>query len=84
MRLADSDSTSYPQEPIVLLDGFEEALVGVCKDRRLFQRAVYNYWKCIDILIKVDDFEFDEALDWMEGVEDEDLGENSPIFMKDL
>lgn len=84
MRLAESDSSKYPQEPIVLLDGFEDALVGICKDKKIFQRAVYDYWKCIDVLIKESELDFDDALDWMQELEEEDLGENAPVFMKGL
>lgn len=82
IRIAESQSNNYPQEPIVLLDGFEKAFLGVCKDRGLFQRAIYDYWKCIEVLVHDDEIEFDDALDWMEVWEEEDLGEGGPIFMK--
>jgi hypothetical protein len=84
IRIAESHSNDYPHSPLVLLDGFEDAFVGVCKDRGLFQRAIYDYWKCMEVLIHEDELEFDEALDWMEIWENEDLGEGSPIFIKNI
>lgn len=83
IRLAESQSSTYPQEPIVLLDGFEDAILGVCRDADM-QRAIYSYWKCIEIMVHQEDVEFDEALEWMELVEEEDFGPSGPLFLKEI
>ena len=36
-------------EYVILADGFEEAFMGVTSNKPI--KAVYNYWKCLDLLI---------------------------------
>jgi hypothetical protein len=53
--------------PPLLWDGFEPAFMGVL--RRFGQKnavAVYDYNRCMDILIKRDNMEEDEAVEWIE------------------
>ena len=53
--------------PPLLWDGFEPAFIGVL--RRFGQKsaiAVYDYGRCVDILIKRDNMEEDEAVEWIE------------------
>lgn len=51
----------------ILLDGFEKAFMGVL--RRYGQTVavpLYDYNKCLDILMKRDGMEEDEAVEWLE------------------
>lgn len=86
----------YAEGEALLADGFEEALVGFGTH---FNHAVaiYDYDKCLDILIKM----FKNDADWSgEGVEQRDLyleaieymdfnvtggwvGPNTPVFLRD-
>ena len=59
-------------ECIVLLDGLEEAFLGVTAISPI--KGIYDYWKCLEIIIQSDDMDFDEAL----------VGEHSPLYIKKL
>jgi hypothetical protein len=52
-------------ENIVLLDGYEDALIGYTAGHGP-PRAVYNYFKCLSILMKRDGMSSEEALEWFE------------------
>jgi hypothetical protein len=70
-------------EYVILADGFEEAVMGVTIEKPT--RVVYDYWKCLDIIIKQDeDSGFDEAIDWLDEFIDEKLGDHSPLYIKTL
>jgi hypothetical protein len=56
-RLADDDSITYPD--------YEDALIGfTCGWGRT--RAVYEWGKCIEILMVRDGMTYEEALEWFE------------------
>lgn len=62
-------------------NGFEGALIG-----RGWQHtkllAVYDYNKCVEILIERDEMTHEEAIEWMEyNVVGAYVGEYTPIFM---
>lgn len=42
----------YPDEPIILYDGFDEALIGFGASYFNKPCAIYEYEKCIEILMK--------------------------------
>ena len=67
-------------EYMVLADGFEDAFIGVTIKKP--KRVIYDYWKCLDCIIKKEGFDFDEALDFLEEFVEEDFGENAPIYIK--
>lgn len=62
-------------------DGFEDAIVGVghqCHN----ELVVYDYDKCVEILIKSQDFTYEDAIEWMEfNVVGAWVGENTPVFI---
>lgn len=62
-------------------NGFEDALIG-----RGWQHtkllAVYDYNKCVEILIESEEMTHEEAIEWMEyNVVGSYVGEYTPIFM---
>jgi len=68
-------------DEILLADGFEGALIGTA---RQFNKsfAVYDYTKCVDILIKRDGFNHEEAHEHMEyNVVGAWMGEGTPAFI---
>ena len=75
-------------EYVILADGFEDAFMGVTTNKPI--RAVYNYWKCLELLMKDEDADFDESIDWLDEFIKEDflekLGEgdekNRKLFEK--
>ena len=69
-------------EYIVLADGFENAMLGVTATKPT--RAIYDFWKCLDIAIKDEGLSFDDALEWLEEFIVEDLGEHAPIYLKKI
>jgi hypothetical protein len=67
---------------IVLAEGFEDAMLGVTARKPTC--AVYDFWKCLDITIKDEGMNFDEALEWLEEFIEEDMGEHSPVYVKNI
>ena len=41
-------------------------------------------WKCLDCIIRKDDLDFDDAIDFLEEFVEEDLGKNTPLYIKQL
>lgn len=67
-------------EEILLADGFEAALIGIC---RQFNKpmALYDRKKCIEILVKRDGMTFEEANEYFSfNTEGAWMGENTPAF----
>ena len=75
-QLVDKD------EYVILADGFETAFIGVTTNKPI--RAVYNYWKCLDLLMKDEDADFDESIDWLDEFIEEDLGKHAPLYIKSI
>jgi len=65
---------------IILVDGFEDAFLGVTVNPPA--KAVYDYWVCLDILIQKENLSFDYAIDSLEEFVEQDLGEHTPTYMK--
>ena len=74
--------TDQPLDPNTLYaDGFEDALIGLgWQHTKLI--AIYDYDKCVEILILREDMTHEEAIEWMEyNVVGSYVGEYTPIFM---
>ena len=74
--------TDEPLDPNTLYaDGFEDALIGLgWQHTKLI--AIYDYGKCVEILILREDMTHEEAIEWMEyNVVGSYVGEYTPIFM---
>ena len=69
-------------EYIILADGFEDAFLGVTATKPI--KVVYDYWKCLDLIIKRDNAGFDEAMDWLEEFIEEELGQHAPLYIKQI
>jgi hypothetical protein len=69
-------------EFVLLADGFEDAFVGVTVTTP--KKVIYDYWKCLDCIIRKEGVGFDDALDFLEEFVDEDLGKNTPIYIKKI
>ena len=74
-----------PHIQILLADGFEEAFVGVVESFGLAPRACYDYNKCIQILMRPSDMEYEDAIEYFEfNVEQCYVGEHTPAFIKQI
>ena len=80
-KIKNKDSFNE-DEIVVLADGFENAFLGVTITKP--KKVIYDYWKCLDCIIKKEDLEFDEALDFLDEFVLEDLGKNTPIYIEQL
>ncbi len=75
-------------ETIVLAEGFDRALVGISAQEP--KKAIYDYWECIDILLKSGtsdlSLEFDQALECLNEYIEElsDIKDFAPIFIKKI
>ena len=66
---------------MLLANGFEKALIGV---GRQFNKdlAIYDYDKCVRILMKREGWDEEEAIEWMEyNVVGAYVGELTPVFV---
>jgi hypothetical protein len=69
--------------PIMLAEGFERAFLGIAEDYAGHPRAVYDYGKCLRILMIEKCMSQDEAIDTMDfKVVGAFVGEATPIFVQ--
>lgn len=69
---------SFPEEEILIADGFNEAIIGIDDNFRL----IYSVSKCIDILKK--DMTEEEAIEFFDfNVKGAYVGEKTPIWCID-
>tara|TARA_A100001388_G_scaffold62945_1_gene43953 strand:- start:6342 stop:6566 length:225 start_codon:yes stop_codon:yes gene_type:complete len=62
-------------------DGLDDAIIGVGLQFDKPDRLIYDYDKCIDILMKLNNWTDEEAIEWMEfNVRGAYVGEGTPIF----
>ena len=70
------------EEGILLADGFEEAYLGQARQVTTWV-AVYDYYRCLEILMNRDGMSHDEASDFFEfNVVGAWLGAQTPIFLE--
>tara|TARA_Y100001934_G_C12323059_1_gene761091 strand:- start:821 stop:1126 length:306 start_codon:yes stop_codon:yes gene_type:complete len=68
---------------ILLVDGFEEAFVGVVESFGAAPKACYNYETILDILMVRDNMTYCEALEFFNfNIADAYVGEYTPAFIK--
>ena len=65
---------------IILVDGFEEAFIGITANNPI--QAIYDYWICLDILIQREGLDFDNAIDSLDEFIEQDLGNHTPRYIK--
>jgi len=80
-ELAERDLISFDKRTI-FISGFEEAVVGVTATSP--ERVIYDYWKCLDYLVRKEKHNFDDALDLLDDFVLIDWGSYSPIYLKQL
>ena len=69
-------------EEVLMADGFDDAFVGLCERFGVSAVAAYDRDRCIDILIKRDGMDYDEAVEFFNfNVIGAWVGEMTPVFM---
>ena len=73
---------SEASEETLLADGFEDALMGIGHQAHK-PLAIYDYEKCVDILMERDGMDYAQAIEWMEyNVVCAYVGAYTPIFFQ--
>lgn len=67
----------------LLADGFEDALIGYTQNFHHATVAVYDYGKCVQVLVDRDGMSIEEAEEFLSyNTLDADVGENGPLFVE--
>ena len=75
-------------ETLVLAEGFDDAIIGITTIYP--KKVIYNYWECINILLKIGDEEtqldFDSSLVYLDEYikEISTIEDFAPIFIKTI
>jgi hypothetical protein len=80
-------SEKYDGEELLFADGFGSAIMGVSVTGGGSgdAKVVYDYKKCISILIKRDGMTYDDAIEFLEyNTLGAYVGEHTPIFMNKI
>ena len=76
--LADS---AWSDPDTLLADGFEDAFIGIGFQAHT-PLAVYDYDKCVEVLMDRDGMDYAQAIEWMEfNVVGAFMGKYTPIFL---
>jgi hypothetical protein len=85
VRICKYIQDNWPEEDIMLADGFESALIGFSLDSPASRmRAIYDYDKAITALLRNnDEWHWDDAVEWMDyNVLGSYVGDTTPLFLK--
>lgn len=78
----DRETLAGDDPDLLFADGFDGAILGVAERCGSPQVVVYDYDKCVDILVARDGMTEDEAIEWMGfNVVGAYAGERTPWFM---
>jgi len=79
------EKIAHENPDALLLDGFEDALVGVGYQPCSNAIALYSYSKCVDVLVTRDGMDKEDAIEYIEfNVRGAYVGENGPILIEIL
>jgi hypothetical protein len=89
----------YPDEDLLLADGLDDAIIGVCTDFNAPPRVIYSVKKCIEILAKgmdvkksdlekgqsIRDKKYELALEWFDfNVSGGYVGKKTPVWCHEI
>ena len=68
---------------MIILEGFDSAILGVGESAGWDSPCiVYDYQKCLDVLMQKNDWEREDAIEWMDyNVINAHMGEGNPVFV---
>lgn len=68
----------------LLLDGFDNAIVGIVRRINLCVVA-YDSDKCVECLVRDEEMSYDDAIEWFEyNVRGAFVGEHTPVFIESI
>jgi hypothetical protein len=71
------------EEDVLLADGFDSAFLGTATRCGQPPIAVYDYWRCVDVLVERDQMTRDGAVEFMDfNVTGAWVGEGTPAFVE--
>jgi hypothetical protein len=77
------DHLADANESALTADGFDDALIGYCERCGTSPVALYDYDKCIEVLVKRDKMTKDDAIEFFEfNTLGAFVGEGTPMFAK--
>ena len=75
----------YPDDEILLADGFEDAFMGIVESNGSHPKALYDEDICVDTLMERDDMSYEEAVEFFQfNVAGAYVGEYTPAFVAPL
>lgn len=78
-------SDEQEQNVVMLADGFHRGFIGLTHEWTGRIRAVYDYERCVRVLMKRDGMSDDDAREYMEfNVVGSYVGEATPLFVRRL
>ncbi len=67
----------------LIANGFNDAIIGIGWRINLDDVVCYDYDKCVEILMKQENMEWEEAIEWMDyNVCGSWMGDKTPIFIR--
>ena len=79
------EKLAYCNPDALFLDGFDAALVGVARRHSMPEVAVYDYGKCVQVMVDRDGSSHDDGVVYLEyNVAGAYVGENGPILVETL
>lgn len=72
----------YPGHAIMLMTGFEKAFLGITMEGLRLPCAVYDFGKCVGLLMKDEGMTAQEATDHLNDIMDMDIGDYAPHFVR--
>jgi len=71
------------QNECLIATGFDDALIGMTEGMNPV--AVYDYWECINCLVRQDGMLWEEAVEFMDfNVLSAYVGEKTPVYIRDF
>ena len=73
----------YPDEKILLADGFDDAFLGIAPRMNQSPVAVYDRQRCVEVLVERDGMTWEEADEFVSyNVEGAFVGEGTPLYLQ--
>jgi hypothetical protein len=70
----------YPGHAIMLMTGFESAFIGITEEGYRLPCAVYDFGKCVEILMDTEQMTSREAMAHLHEIIELDMGEYAPYY----
>jgi hypothetical protein len=84
-EIIDDLNATFEGEEFLFADGFEDALLGTVEGACRLPVACYDYQKCVEILVKRDGMDEDEAAEYLDfNCVGAYVGKGTPLFLHNM